>query len=107
MPPQGCRLILASDGLWDLMSYSKAVTMTRSKPTSAATQALIQVGVLAAQPLGTVCITDRCRAWLEVSCQPAGRALAGHSTRLACVASMQARQPCRDHTVPGGVQNGS
>eukprot|EP00983_Pelagomonas_calceolata_P053940 1143502-Pelagomonas_calceolata.AAC.1 len=43
MPPQGCRLILASDGLWDLMSYSKAVTMTRAKPTSAATAALIQV----------------------------------------------------------------
>lgn len=43
LPANGARLIMASDGLWDLMSFTKAVQLTRSKPTSAATQALIQV----------------------------------------------------------------
>jgi serine/threonine protein phosphatase PrpC len=54
MPQQGCRLILASDGLWDLMTYSKAVTLTRSKPTSAATSALIQVSALECVHVGCV-----------------------------------------------------
>lgn len=32
---------MASDGLWDVLSYTKALKLTRSKPTSAAASALI------------------------------------------------------------------
>jgi serine/threonine protein phosphatase PrpC len=38
IPNNGCRIILASDGLWDVMTLSKAVKMVRSKPTESATQ---------------------------------------------------------------------
>lgn len=41
LPREGCRVIMASDGLWDVLSYSKALKMTRSKPTGAAASTLI------------------------------------------------------------------
>ena len=37
VPDQGCRIILASDGLWDVMSLNRAVKLARPKsPTDAA-----------------------------------------------------------------------
>ena len=41
MPVEGCRVLMASDGLWDVLSFSKAVKLTRTKPTGAAASALV------------------------------------------------------------------
>lgn len=41
LPRDGCRVIMASDGLWDVLSYAKVLKLTRSKPTSAAASTLI------------------------------------------------------------------
>ncbi len=41
LPREGSRVIMASDGLWDVLSYTKALKMTRSKPTGAAASTLI------------------------------------------------------------------
>jgi hypothetical protein len=38
---------MASDGLWDLVNYFKAVNLTRTKPTRAAAESLSQVGAAA------------------------------------------------------------
>lgn len=40
-PAAGCRIILSSDGLWDVMTLSRAVKLTRHKPLTAAATALI------------------------------------------------------------------
>lgn len=42
LPQAGARIILCSDGVWDLMSLSKAVKLTRMKPCSPATASLMQ-----------------------------------------------------------------
>ena len=47
LPAEGSRLIMASDGLWDLVNYFKAVNLTRTKPTRAAAESLSQVGAAA------------------------------------------------------------
>lgn len=41
LPSNGARIIVCSDGVWDLMSLSKAVKLCRFKPASAATAALM------------------------------------------------------------------
>lgn len=41
LPQAGSRIIICSDGVWDLMSLSKAVKTCRFKPTTAATAALM------------------------------------------------------------------
>ncbi|GFR48931.1 hypothetical protein Agub_g10936 [Astrephomene gubernaculifera] len=41
LPSEGARIIICSDGVWDLMSLSKAVKLCRFKPASAATAALM------------------------------------------------------------------
>ncbi|GAX80480.1 hypothetical protein CEUSTIGMA_g7918.t1, partial [Chlamydomonas eustigma] len=42
VPEQGCRVILASDGLWDSVSLSKAVRMVRGMDSSEAAQQLVR-----------------------------------------------------------------
>jgi serine/threonine protein phosphatase PrpC len=41
---QGLRLIMASDGLWDLMSFTKAAKSCRNKLPHQAVASLVQVG---------------------------------------------------------------
>jgi len=41
IPEQGCRVIMASDGLWDILSLSKAVKIARPKPTESAASTLV------------------------------------------------------------------
>lgn len=41
LPVEGCRIIVASDGLWDVLTLSKAVKLVRSKPTSLAASTLV------------------------------------------------------------------
>jgi len=41
LPGEGCRVIMASDGLWDVLSFSKSAKLTRSKPTGASASALV------------------------------------------------------------------
>ncbi|GAX80484.1 hypothetical protein CEUSTIGMA_g7922.t1 [Chlamydomonas eustigma] len=41
IPQEGCRVIMASDGLWDVLTLSKAVKMTRSKDAATAAAALL------------------------------------------------------------------
>ncbi len=43
VPAHGCRLILGSDGLWDIFRFSKAVQITRKKDTSEAAWELMEV----------------------------------------------------------------
>ena len=44
IPDQGCRLILASDGLWDNCSHSKVVSACRNLSTNEAAQHLCAIG---------------------------------------------------------------
>ena len=41
IPSQGCRVIMASDGLWDILTLSKAVKIARPKPTDSAASTLV------------------------------------------------------------------
>jgi serine/threonine protein phosphatase PrpC len=41
LPVEGCRVVMASDGLWDVLTFTKALKLTRSKPTGAAASALV------------------------------------------------------------------
>ncbi|KAJ9511432.1 hypothetical protein QJQ45_029903, partial [Haematococcus lacustris] len=41
LPVEGCRVVMASDGLWDVLSFTKAIKLTRSKPTGAAASTLV------------------------------------------------------------------
>ena len=41
VPEQGCRVIMASDGLWDILTLSKAVKMARPKTTELAASTLV------------------------------------------------------------------
>ncbi|KAG1678010.1 hypothetical protein FOA52_000805 [Chlamydomonas sp. UWO 241] len=43
IPPRGCRIILASDGMWDCMSLSRAAKIARSRSPSAAAAELVRV----------------------------------------------------------------
>ncbi|KAJ9519451.1 hypothetical protein QJQ45_023188 [Haematococcus lacustris] len=40
LPVEGCRVLLASDGLWDVLNLSKALNLVRSKSTEAAASTL-------------------------------------------------------------------
>ncbi len=51
LPVTGCRLILASDGLWDAVPFSKSLAMVRSMKAQAAVNKLVD---LAAQDLRVV-----------------------------------------------------
>jgi serine/threonine protein phosphatase PrpC len=42
IPEEGCRVIISSDGLWDVISLGRAVKETRSKTTKEAAHALIE-----------------------------------------------------------------
>ena len=42
MPQRGCRVIIASDGLWDTMSHSRAVSLVRNKTPHAAAASLVE-----------------------------------------------------------------
>ncbi|GAX80483.1 hypothetical protein CEUSTIGMA_g7921.t1 [Chlamydomonas eustigma] len=41
VPEEGCRVIMSSDGLWDILTLSKAVKMVRPKPNDSAAQTLV------------------------------------------------------------------
>ena len=44
IPPRGCRIIMASDGIWDEMKPGKAVAIARPRPAESAALELVRCG---------------------------------------------------------------